>query len=67
VLLLGGIESIPGAFVGALIIGIAETIAGTYIDPHVTGFRELLPYVLMVTILILRPHGLFGLREIRRI
>lgn len=67
VLLLGGIESIPGAFVGALIIGIAETIAGTYVDPHVTGFRELLPYVLMVTILILRPHGLFGLREIRRI
>ena len=67
VLLLGGMESIPGAFVGALIIGIAETLAGTYIDPHITGFRELLPYVLMVTILILRPHGLFGLREIRRI
>jgi branched-chain amino acid transport system permease protein len=67
VLLLGGIESIPGAFVGALIIGIAETIAGTYIDPHIAGFRELLPYVLMVAILILRPHGLFGLREIRRI
>lgn len=67
VLLLGGIESIPGALVGALIIGVAETVAGTYIDPHVTGFRELLPYVLMVAILILRPHGLFGLREIRRI
>jgi len=67
VLLLGGIESIPGAFVGAFIIGIAESLAGTYIDPHVTGFRELLPYLLMVVILILRPNGLFGLREIRRI
>jgi branched-chain amino acid transport system permease protein len=67
VLLLGGIESIPGAFVGAFIIGITESLAGTYIDPHVTGFRELLPYLLMVAILILRPNGLFGLREIRRI
>jgi branched-chain amino acid transport system permease protein len=67
VLLLGGIESIPGAFVGAFIIGITESPAGTYIDPHVTGFRELLPYLLMVVILIVRPNGLFGLREIRRI
>jgi branched-chain amino acid transport system permease protein len=67
VLLLGGIESIPGAFVGAFIIGITESLAGIYIDPHVTGFRELLPYLLMVAILILRPNGLFGLREIRRI
>jgi branched-chain amino acid transport system permease protein len=67
VLLLGGIESIPGAFVGAFIIGITESLAGTYVDPRITGFRELLPYVLMVVILVLRPHGLFGLREIRRI
>ena len=67
VLLLGGIESIPGAFVGAFIIGITESLTGTYVDPHISGFRELLPYVLMVVILILRPHGLFGLREIRRI
>ncbi len=67
VLLLGGIESIPGAFVGAFIIGVTESLAGTYVDPHISGFRELLPYLLMVAILILRPNGLFGLREIRRI
>jgi branched-chain amino acid transport system permease protein len=67
VLLLGGMESIPGAFIGAFIIGIAESLTGTYVDPHISGFRELLPYVLIVIILILRPHGLFGLREIRRI
>ncbi|MDD1652604.1 MAG: branched-chain amino acid ABC transporter permease [Methanomicrobiales archaeon] len=67
VLLLGGIESIPGAFIGAFIIGIAESLTGTYVDPHISGFRQLLPYVLMVIILTLRPHGLFGLREIRRI
>jgi len=67
VLLLGGLESVPGVLIGALIVGVGETLAGTYIDPHIAGFRELVPYVLIVTILILRPHGLFGLREIRRI
>jgi len=67
VVLLGGIESIPGAFVGALIIGMAEILAITYVDSHVTGFSQLLPFILIVAILIIRPHGLFGLREIRRI
>jgi branched-chain amino acid transport system permease protein len=67
VLLLGGIESVPGAFVGALIIGVVEILGGTYIDPHVTAFREVLPFVLMVAILMIRPNGLFGLKEIRRI
>jgi branched-chain amino acid transport system permease protein len=66
VLLLGGLESLPGAFIAAFIIGITETVAGNYIDPYVTGFREVLPYILMVVILMLRPNGLFGLREIRR-
>ena len=66
VLLLGGLESLPGAFIAAFIIGITETLAGNYIDPYVTGFREVLPYVLIVVILMLRPNGLFGLREIRR-
>jgi branched-chain amino acid transport system permease protein len=67
VLLLGGLESIPGAFVGALFVGLTETFAGTYIDPHISGFRELMPYILMVLILMVRPHGLFGLKRIERI
>jgi len=67
VLLLGGMESLTGAFVGALLVGLTESLAGTYIDPHVSGFRQLLPYILMVVILIFRPHGLFGLKAIRRI
>ena len=67
VLLLGGIESVPGAFVGALIIGLVEILSGTYIDPHVTAFREVLPFILMVLIMLVRPNGLFGLKEIRRI
>jgi len=67
VLLLGGLESIPGALIGAIFVGVTEVLASTYVDPHVTGFRDLLPFILMVLILIIRPHGLFGLRTIERI
>ena len=67
VVLLGGLESLPGAVAGGLIIGVTEVLAATYIDPHVSGFRELLPFVLMVIILIVRPSGLFGVKRIERI
>jgi len=67
VLLLGGLESIPGALVGGLTIGLAEIMASTYIDPHIDGFRQLLPFILIVIILIIRPHGLFGLKRIERV
>jgi len=67
VLLLAGLTSLPGAFVGAVLVGLAESLAGTYIDPHVTGFREVLPYIMMVVILIILPNGLFGTKAIRRI
>ena len=67
VLLLGGLESIPGALVGGLLIGVSETIASTYIDRYVEGFRELLPFILIVVILVIRPNGLFGLKKIERI
>lgn len=67
VLLLGGLESLPGCIVGALIVGVVEVIASTYVDPHVSGFRELLPFILIVAVLMLRPQGLFGLKRIERI
>jgi branched-chain amino acid transport system permease protein len=67
VLLLGGLESLPGCVIGALIIGVVELMASTYVDPHISGFREVLPFVLMIAILMLRPQGLFGLKRIERI
>jgi len=67
VVLLGGLESIPGALVGGLFVGLTETLAATYVDPHISGFRELLPFILMVIILTIRPNGLFGLKRIERI
>lgn len=67
VLLLGGLGSIPGAFVGGLFLGTIETISAVYIDPRVMGFSELVPSVLMVLILMIRPQGLFGEKRIERI
>jgi branched-chain amino acid transport system permease protein len=67
VALLGGIESIPGCFMGAFIIGIAESLSAAYVDPHVMAFREVLPFILMVLVLMIRPYGLLGLKRIERI
>ena len=68
VVILGGLQSIPGALIGGFIIGIAELLGATYIDPHVSGgFREITPFILMLLILLIRPYGLFGLKTIERI
>lgn len=66
-MLLGGLESIPGALLGGLLIGLLEMLSATYIDPYVSGFRNLLPFILMVLILTIRPSGLFGEKTIERI
>lgn len=68
VVLLGGLESIPGAIVGGLIIGILETIAGYYLDPFVGGgVADIAPFIIMILILIIKPYGLFGQERIERI
>lgn len=64
VLLLGGMESVPGAFIGGLIIGITELFIGAYAG---AVYRDIIPFALMLLILIIRPYGLFGLKRIERI
>ena len=63
VVLLGGMNSIPGALVGGLILGLAEALGGFYW----TELREIIPWILMLLILIVRPWGMFGERRIERI
>ena len=63
VLLLGGLNSIPGAIVGGLIIGLAEALA-SYYQP---GLKEIIPWIIMLVILLIRPYGLFGEKRIERI
>jgi len=68
VVLLGGLESVPGAIVGGLIIGVAEALASAYLDPYVGGgMREVFPFVVLLIVLMIRPYGLFGLKRIERI
>jgi branched-chain amino acid transport system permease protein len=67
-ILLGGLESLPGALVGGLIVGIFESVGGGYIDPLVGGgFADVIPLVLMLIILLIRPSGIFGWQRIERI
>ena len=68
VVILGGLDSIPGAIVGGLIVGIVENMAAGYIDPYVGGgTKDFAPYVLMIIALMVRPYGIFGKAIIERI
>jgi branched-chain amino acid transport system permease protein len=64
VVILGGLESIGGAIIGGLIIGLLETFTGGYISP---SLKEVIPYIVLIFILLVKPYGLFGLVEIERV
>jgi len=64
VVILGGLDSIGGAIIGGLIIGLLETFTGGYISP---SLRDVIPYIVLVFILLIKPYGLFGLVEIERV
>lgn len=80
VVILGGLESIIGAIVGGIIVGVIEAWGGTYIDPAMTqpwfreffpfeggGTKDFLPYLLMIVVLFFKPYGLFGKVHIERV
>jgi len=68
VIILGGIESPLGAVVGGLIVGVIQQFAVVYAGERFgAGFEEVVPYLLMIAIMLVRPEGLFGTRKVRRI
>src|SRR6266851_443474 len=68
VVILGGLDSVMGAVVGGLIVGIVENLAAGYLDPYVGGgTKDFAPYVLMILVLMVRPEGIFGRRRIERV
>ena len=68
VLIIGGLESIPGAILGGLIVGATERLVGGFIDPYVGGgVKDFSPYLLALVFLIFRPYGLFGREIIERV
>lgn len=67
VAILGGLDSIPGAILGGFIIGILEALTGGYLDQYMTGIKEVVPFVVMILILLIKPYGLFGKEIIERV
>lgn len=63
-LVLGGFGSIPGAIVGGLLIGLIEQFAGVYMPD---GSKDIVAYLVLIAVLILRPHGLLGEAHGRRV
>jgi branched-chain amino acid transport system permease protein len=70
VALLGGMDSIGGAIVAGIALGVLENVAAGYLDPLLPaggGLANVFPFIVIIFVLIFRPHGLFGLVEIERI
>jgi branched-chain amino acid transport system permease protein len=64
VVILGGLDSVPGAVVGGCIIGLLEAYTGGYVGE---GLDSVIPYIALVAILLVRPYGLFGQVRIERV
>jgi branched-chain amino acid transport system permease protein len=65
---LGGIDSIGGAILGGLIVGLTENLAGGYLSQALgSGIKELSTFFVLLLALMIRPYGLFGKKEIIRV
>lgn len=71
VIVLGGLDSASGAVAGGLMIASAEVFAGEYLSQYNStlgsGYSTIVPYVLMLIVLLVKPYGLFGTPEVRRV
>lgn len=64
VIILGGLDSIAGAIIGGFAIALIETFASGYIDP---SLKDVIPYMVLLVVLMVRPYGLFGQTRIERV
>jgi branched-chain amino acid transport system permease protein len=68
IVIIGGLDSIPGTIVGATAIGVLEGLAAGYLDPLVGGgFSSIASYLVLIAVLFARPHGLFGRPTVERV
>ncbi len=69
VVILGGLDSILGAVVAGIIMGLIQQFASGYLDGNwgLNGTGEVMPYIILLIILLFKPHGLFGTHEIERV
>ena len=65
---LGGLNSVPGAIVGGIAIGLLQNFSGTYLDQFFPGgVKEIVPFVFMAVFLLFKPYGLWGWERIERV
>ena len=64
VVILGGLDSVPGTIVGGITIGLLKQFTSGYLDP---GLATVIPYVVLVLILLVKPYGIFGETRIERV
>ena len=68
VVVLGGLNSVPGAIVGGIIIGVLQNLCGAYLDKYFPGgVKEVAPFAFMAVFLLFKPHGLWGWERIERV
>jgi branched-chain amino acid transport system permease protein len=68
VVILGGLDSFVGAIVAGPVIGLAETYGGGYLTEHLwAGVRDVIPFVIIIIVMVIKPFGLFGEERIERI
>jgi branched-chain amino acid transport system permease protein len=68
VVILGGMESVTGAVIGGILIGLFEALGTGYLDPLVGGgVDEVFPFVILLVVLLIKPYGLFGYTRIERV
>jgi len=71
VVVIGGLDSIGGTLLAAVIVGVVEALTITYQPQYATflgsNFAQVMPYLVMFVVLLVRPYGLFGTREVERV
>ena len=65
---LGGLNSVPGAIVGGIVIGVLQNLSGSYLDQFFPGgVKEIVPFAFMAVFLLFKPYGLWGWERIERV
>lgn len=68
VVIIGGLDSIPGALVGGLVIGVLQTLVAGYLVEYAgTSFKTVFPFLILLLVLMVKPHGLFGTKTVERL
>lgn len=62
--ILGGVGVLPGAMVGGLVVGVIETFSAGYIS---SGYRDAISFVVLILVLLIKPSGLFGSKQINKV